>query len=103
MGGTGDKRLSVSLSAGRPSGVKVCPDGRILGFLEAVPGASKLGDSRFLSPKADNFFSPAPLPEAFGKPASPGLLGLVPSANRSPGGNEPKIIFHSHLQSFDKM
>lgn len=87
VGGTGDKRLSVSTD--RPRGVKVWPDGRSFGFLEAVPAVSRLDDSRFLSPKADNFFSPAPLTDAFGKLVSPGLLGLLPRANKSPGGNEP--------------
>jgi len=57
--------------------------------LEAVPGASKLEESRFLSPNAEDFLSPPQLPEAFENPESPGLDGLLPSANRSPGGKPP--------------
>lgn len=90
IGGTGDARFSVYCSAGLPKGVKVCPGANILGFFTPPLGASKLVDSLFRSPSTVSFFSAMELDEElFWKVASPGFVGLLPSANKSPGGREP--------------
>ena len=81
-GGTGDTLRSVSLSAGRPSGVKVCVCDNILGFFIAGAGASRLVDSLFpdieVAPSFCCMFGSDPV--------------LGPRANRSPGGGIPLII-----------
>ena len=97
--GTGDTLRSVSLSAGRPSGVNVCVCDSIFGFLITAAGARRLDDSLF---PRDNFFSAAVEAPSFccKLESDP---DLDPRAKRSPGGGIPILTNQTNVFRFNKI